>query len=342
MLEHGGNLRQAARRYQIPYDNWVDLSTGVNPQHWPIPEINPASWHRLPEFDDGLIEAARKYYQAESILAVAGSQAAIQALPVLRPAAKVGMLPCAYAEHEHNWARQGHEIIHLDEQDIEKQLDSLDVLLLINPNNPTGQTFSMSQLLSWHRRLSERSGWLVVDEAFIDCTPEQSLAYHTGQPGLIVLRSIGKFFGLAGVRTGFVLAEPGLLDKLNQLLGPWTVSGPAREIVSRALLDREWHSHTRQALKENSARLRQLLRDAGFEPSGGSCLFQWLQHPLAGKIHTCLAQEGIWTRFFKEPHSVRFGLPANEHEWQVLSRGLAQLSQDILQRDEINESAILI
>lgn len=337
MLRHGGNLRQAAERYGIPLDEWLDLSTGINPLGWPVPVLPAAIWCRLPQENDGLEEAARQYYQATHVLPVAGSQAAIQTLPLLRPCGNIGMLPLAYAEHEYNWSRYGHSVFYVSPREIDARLAELDVLLLVNPNNPTGETFSRAQLLDWHRRLDERGGWLVVDEAFMDTTPQDSLAGYAGRPGLIVLRSLGKFFGLAGARCGFVLAGAGLLERLRDLLGPWTVSAPAREVARQALKDVAWQTMARQRLIGQGERLKQLLSCYSLRPEGGTSLFQWLPHPFARSIHETLAQHGIWTRYFDHPSSLRFGLPATERQWRRMEERLQQVMNGLIQRDDSNE-----
>ena len=85
-------------------------------------------------------------------------------------------------------------------------------MVLVQPNNPTGALFARSRLLDWHARLARRGGWLVVDEAFIDPTPDASLAPMAGADGLVVLRSLGKFFGLAGARDQTASAHAGGVD----------------------------------------------------------------------------------------------------------------------------------
>ena len=234
MLEHGGKLLAAAARYGIEPASWLDLSTGINPAGWPVPSIPPAVWQRLPEQEDGLVDAAAAYYGSAGVLPVAGSQAAIQALPRLRDACRVGVPHPAYAEHAHAWRAAGHAVVAWDAA---MGVDALDVLVLVHPNNPGGQIYARAELLDWHARLAVRGGWLLVDEAFIDATPEASLAGLCPRPGLIVLRSLGKFFGLAGARVGFVLAEPAVLGALEARLGPWAVSAPSRWVARAALAD---------------------------------------------------------------------------------------------------------
>lgn len=326
MLEHGGGILAAACRYGIPVGQWVDLSTGLNPHGWPVPDIPAHAWQRLPELNDGLEQAAAAYYGSDLLLPVAGSQPAIQSLPQLRAAGTVGMLAVTYGEHPHAWARHGHQVLRLQPDEIDSALDRLDVLLLCHPNNPTGWSVPPDVLLSWHARLAKRGGWLVVDEAFIDATPHDSLIGHIGVPGLIVLRSIGKFFGLAGARAGFVFAWPALLAQLQELLGPWTVSGPARVAVCGALQDHGWHAAMRERLASESARLTALLREHGLAPHGGTALFQWLPHPQALVLHGALAEHAILTRYFAESSSLRFGLPANEADWARLATALREIA----------------
>ena len=324
MLEHGGRVRQAAQHYGIVLADWLDLSTGINPNGWPVPSLPAEVWSRLPEKNDGLELAARTYYGTDALLPVAGSQAAIQMLPLLRSACRVAVLSPGYAEHAHAWRRAGHATQFVTAGQVDDAVAQADVLVLMHPNNPTGARFALAQLLDWHARLAARDGWLIVDEAFLDATPESSLAPFCPRPGLIVLRSLGKFFGLAGTRTGFVLAPPEFLQRLDEQLGPWTISGPARAVARLALEDRAWQIQTRARLVHDAWRLQELLRASGLPPAGGAELFRWVVTPQAAVIHERLARQGILTRLFSEPQSLRFGLPADELQWQRLHSALAE------------------
>jgi cobalamin biosynthetic protein CobC len=324
--EHGGNIRQAAQRYGIALPDWLDLSTGINPIGWPVPALPADCWQRLPESDDGLETAARRYYGCAHVLPAAGSQAAIRMLPQLRPRGRVGVLQPGYAEHAAAWARHGHEVVSLASGDVEGWLERLDVLVLINPNNPGGESFDPATLLAWQHRLAQRGGWLVVDEAFVDATPELSLAQHAGREGLVVLRSLGKFFGLAGARVGFVLAWPELLARMDEALGPWSVAHAARWVARLALEDFAWQDAERSRLRLAGRRLADLLTCHGLPPNGGSALFQWVRTKQAESIQDRLARQGIWLRCWDAPPSLRFGLPGAEDEWQRLENALRNLS----------------
>lgn len=330
MLEHGGRLQRAVQQYAIPRAQWLDLSSGIAPWSFVIPAIPEQAWARLPETDDGLEQAALQYYQAVQVLPVAGSQAAIQALPQLRARGTVGVLSPCYAEHAEGWRRAGHQVLELDLDQVEAHLDRLDALVVVNPNNPTGCLLKAEQLLGWHARLARRGAWLLVDEAFMDNTPQYSIGAQAGQPGLIVLRSFGKFFGLAGVRLGFVLAEADLLQRLAELLGPWTVSGPTRILGQSCLLDSAAQQHQIARCAEASQRLASLMTGAGFTPTGGCDLFQYLVTDQAMRLHEFMARRGILLRLFNQPASLRFGLPASEQDFQRLAQAFNEYRKDPL------------
>ena len=332
MLEHGGALNALAVRYGIAAKDWLDLSTGINPQGWPVPSVPAAVWRRLPEPDDNLEPAAQEYYGSEQLLPVSGSQAAIQSLPALRVPARVGILSPGYAEHAQAWRRHGHAVEPLALEALEAAVDHLDVIVVINPNNPTGARFAPDTLLGWRERLAVRGGWLVVDEAFMDATPAHSLAPHAGLSGLIVLRSLGKFFGLAGARVGFMLGEAELRARLGEYLGPWAVNGPGRWVAAQALADPAWQTGMRTRLPRESARLAALLGRHGLKIAGGTALFQWSIHPDAGFFQEALARRGILVRRFAAPPSLRLGLPGDEAAWRRLDLALAGVRAERLTR----------
>jgi cobalamin biosynthetic protein CobC len=323
LLEHGGALNAMAARYGIAVGAWLDLSTGINPWGWRPRKVPARVWQRLPEPDDGLERAAAAYYGSDQLLPVAGSQAAIQGLPGLREPARVGVLKPGYAEHAHAWRRCGHEVLELGADELDGAVDELDVVVVTNPNNPNGARFATETLLDWRSRLVSRGGWLVVDEAFMDVTPERSLAPEAGPAGLIVLRSLGKFFGLAGARIGFALADTELRARLAEQLGPWSVNGPGRWAATKALSDLEWQQAMREKLLQESKRLHNLLQRQRLEVAGGTALFQWLAEPDAELFQDALARRGILVRRFADPPSLRFGLPGDEAAMRRLDLALA-------------------
>ena len=330
MLEHGGNLQEAARRFSRPVSDWLDLSTGINPRFYPVPALSNNAWHRLPEKMSALTDAAQIFYGAPAMLAVAGSQAAIQALPRLRlqnsGVARVVVAAPSYAEHAFQWRQHGHQVHECPYDSLASMVTTADVVVVCNPNNPTGEMIQAETLLCWAEQMAERGAWLIVDEAFADTAEAQSVAQASAQPGLIVLRSVGKFFGLAGVRVGFVAARADLLSQLENMLGPWSISGPAQEITCAALCDTAWQTQTRHYLQDQGARLQSLLQSHDIA-SSGTALFQWCSDAaLQGQTEQLwqhLAEHGIWGRLFREAaRGVRFGLPPDEAGWKKLTLAL--------------------
>ena len=332
MLEHGGRLRAAARQY-APFckgglADWLDLSTGINPGVYPLPAIDPACWHRLPEDDDGLAVAAATYYGNDRLLALPGSQAAIQWLPALFQPVAVACLTPIYEEHPHAWERAGHKLRRLQNASLARALAAATpIIVLCNPNNPTARTLPAAELLAAAVQLQRRGGWLIVDEAFGDPDPENCVTAFAGgpaAPNLIVLRSLGKFFGLAGARVGFVFGAPDKLERLREVLGPWPLSGPARAVARQVLADGAWQAQAQRDLALASARLATLLA-----PLGGvshCALFVTVTTAHASALFEHLARQAILVRHFPAHGLLRFGLPGGEAEWQRLGSALANWS----------------
>jgi len=253
---------------------------------------------------------------------VAGTQAAIQALPRLRAPSRVAVSAPSYAEHAHHWGLHGHTRRLVPYAELDAAVDDSDVVVVVNPNNPTGETILPERLLDWAARLHARGGWLVVDEAFGDTAADLSVARHAAQPGLIVLRSVGKFFGLAGLRLGFVAAHERVLTNLADLLGPWAVSGPAQEIALQALADTGWQHDMQARLAQAGDRMARLLQEHGIS-SAGTPLFRWWPEAQPEAFHEHMAARGIWCRLFREAaRGIRVGLPAGEADWRRLEQAL--------------------
>jgi cobalamin biosynthetic protein CobC len=314
-LAHGGDLGAVQRRFPGALKPWIDLSTGINPVPYPVVDLPAEAWSRLPtrQQEQALIEAATLRYGVRdpaTIVATPGTQALIQLLPRLVPKSRVAVLGPTYEEHAHCWARQGHDVA------VVSDFKPADVTIVVNPNNPTGKLLTPEML----RR--ER-GLLIVDEAFADFLPPDASLAGKLPANTIVLRSFGKVYGLAGVRLGFAIAEKTIVDRIRDELGPWAVSGPALEIGCRALSDAAWLQAAAARLATDGSRLDVLLVAAGFDVLGGTPLFRLARHADAAAWADRLAQRGIHVRrFAREPHWVRFGLPANDTEFSRVTATL--------------------
>lgn len=328
-LHHGGKLREAAARLQIPLSDWLDLSTGINPHAYPLTHFSEQVWQRLPEENDGLETAAAAYYGNTNLLMTPGSQWSIQYLPLIRQAlhgtGSVLIHRSGYAEHHHAWHKAGFTLHYYDEQPSAEQLRECDVCLIINPHNPHGTLLSPDAITQCQSQLRQDNAWLIVDEAFMDVTPELSVVDQAGNSNLIVLRSLGKFFGLAGLRVGALIAAEPILNSAKEWLGPWAISGPSRAVATAALQDYAWQQAMRITLHADSLRMSALLLNHFNGLPTGPALFKTVYTNQAAAIVEHAARKGILLRLLDDQSGFRIGLPATQTQWQKLELWLHSL-----------------
>lgn len=329
-IEHGGDPAAVEARFGTPLHGWLDLSTGINPVAYAVPPMPQDVLARLPRRAemDALLAAARRAYGVPdhaAIVAAPGTQALIQLVPTLFAPSDVTVMGPTYGEHAPAWTAAGHHVV--DVTSICAQAARPAPFgVLVHPNNPTGRLQAVEGLLAFAEELLDRGGALVVDEAFADVTPEVSVTPHAGPAGLIVLRSFGKFFGLAGVRLGFAVCAPDVAEKITAKLGPWAVSGPALWAGTHALNDAAWARQTRARLKADALRLDGLLQGAGLKIVGGTDLYRLAESESAQEIYEKLGRQGILTRpFAYNAKWLRFGLPGREDDWARLQAALVEV-----------------
>lgn len=299
-MQHGGDLSKAVQTYAIEKWKWMDLSTGVNPNGYAIERLPQSCFEKLPDSQEltALAEAARRAYQVpdkQGLIAAPGSEFLIQALPQTRNLSKVAILGPTFSSHEAGWRRYGHQVRLISQLD---EIDDETVVVIVNPNNPDGRVLKPGQIKKLAGELLKRGGLLVIDEAFVDVMPEVSFVPKEPLENLVILRSIGKFFGLAGVRLGFAVGPNRLLDPLRESLGAWAVSGPAIAIGTEVLNDRDWQEQTRSVLRLQASQHRDVYEGYGVKIVGGTPLFQLIEVDDARKVHHELAKRAIWTRLF--------------------------------------------
>jgi len=325
-MRHGGDIDAAATRYGIAPEQWLDLSTGINPIAYPLVPPDRVALTRLPSAAREVVlrDTARVAYDADAaaaIVAAPGSQILIQLTARLRSAAYVAILSPTYSEHAIAWAREGARVRAIAALD---EADDADIVVLANPNNPDGRRHAPADLRDVANRLAARGGLLVVDEAFADVAPDISMAPQAGRPGLLVLRSFGKMYGLAGVRLGFALGADEDIAKIAGWLGPWAVPGPAIEAGITALGDRAWTAAARATIHREADALARLLVHHGLEVVANVGLFVLAQHSRAGDIAEHLARHGIWVRTFDYAATwLRFGLPGGDEAMARLGLALS-------------------
>ena len=299
--DHGGGLDAALAQHGGARTDWIDLSTGINPAPYPVPEFAPDVWTALPDHaaQTALIDAARRFWQVPegaAVLAAPGASCLIANLPALAPKGRVHIPTPTYNEHAAAFAAHGWEVT---ESAAAKDVAAR---VIVNPNNPTG---------AWHGAEALGAPLTIVDESFADIRPAGSLIAHAGEPGVIVLKSFGKFWGLAGLRLGFAIGAPDLIERLGEWLGPWPVSGPALAVGELALLDTDWAARTRVRLERDAERLDALMNKAGAEVTGGCALFRLYRVENAARWQERLAKHHIWSRRFPYADDwLRLGLPA--------------------------------
>lgn len=327
-MKHGGDLTQAMAEFGGAADDWLDLSTGINPWPWPIRKLPDVIWQRLPSRADeqALLAAARTTYrvpESAGIVAAGGTQALIQLLPRLAVDGAVAIVGPTYNEHSGAWSDAGHSIAAIG--DLAELPAHATHAVIVNPNNPDGRIVDPHRLAETAAVLQRRGGWLVVDEAFADVEAGISAVASCGKLPIVILRSFGKFYGLAGIRLGFAITTPDLAHRIHALLGPWAVSGPALHVGAKALNDAPWAMQTRVRLAAQAIKLDGVLLRAGFEVIGGTSLYRLARHPEASALHRRLAQKRIWCRSFDwSKDMLRFGLPEDAEALDRLAAALAK------------------
>ena len=302
--DHGGGIDAAVARFGGTRGDWIDLSTGINPTPYPLGDLPADCWNALPDEAAfaALETAARRFWHVPdtaAVLPAPGASALIARMPGIASPGAVHIPGPTYNEHARAFTAQGWQLS-----------DTAETRVIVHPNNPDGRLWL----------LHDCADMTIIDESFCDVTPDASLIAEAARPNRIILKSFGKFWGLAGLRLGFAIGDPSLIAKLAQGIGPWAVSGPALAIGARALNDTAWADATRARLAMDAARLDALI---GLPIIGGTTLFRLFDTPDASALQTHLARAHIWTRVF--PYSTRWlrlGLPGTPAAWARLETAL--------------------
>jgi len=309
---HGGRLAAAAALFPDAPRPWLDLSTGVNPRAYPLRPVPRAALARLPDPQEtAAAEAAAAAAfgaRPDHVAAVPGSEAALRLLPRLLGARSVAIAAATYSGHAEAWRAAGVTAA--------ADADAAEAWVVVNPNNPDGAVTPAADILA-----SAERRWTIVDEAFADAGPEHSVADHA-RGRLVVLRSFGKFYGLPGLRLGFIVADPALIARIRLTQGDWPIGAQAVAAARAAYADVAWAERARARLSRDARRLDAALQAAGLAPLGGTALFRLVHAPDATAVFLRLAQAGILCRPFADPHRLRFGFPGAPRDWDRLQAAL--------------------
>ncbi|MEM9210733.1 MAG: aminotransferase class I/II-fold pyridoxal phosphate-dependent enzyme [Pseudomonadota bacterium] len=305
--DHGGGIDAAIEVYGGDRQSWVDLSTGINPVPYPFSIPEQMSWTDLPDLDavtrtEMAVRAHWNIPDRAQLCLVPGLSIAIAQLPHIIEGQRVSVVEPTYNEYRASFEAAGWRV----------SSSNSDVHIVVSPNNPTG-TWAEASLVT-------RSGILILDESFADTVPDRSLSEHAENPGVLILKGIGKFWGLAGLRFGAVFGDAELVSRLKLRLGPWAVSGPALEIARQALSDISWATTTRQSLSRKAGRLDDLMAPLKMGPARGTSLFRLYSVADAVALQHALASDHIWTRTFpNNEHLIRLGIPRDDASFARVS-----------------------
>ncbi len=306
--DHGGGIDAAIAQYGGTRAGWLDLSTGINPVPYPMPRLPADAWTALPDKAAfaALYDRARTFWQVPegaAMIAATGASAIIAAIPRVLPQGAVYIPGPTYNEHGAAFRAAGWDMVDAPQH----------AMVAVHPNNPDGYIWSLPQLDARYR---------IIDESFCDVMPEASLIAEAARPGTVVLKSFGKFWGMAGMRLGFAIGDPQLIERLADLLGPWQVSGPALSIGAEALADPQWADETRARLAADATRMDRLMTESGASLVGGTPLFRLFAVADAKALQDRMAQHHVWTRTFPYNRQwLRLGLPAPDR-WDQLEAAL--------------------
>ncbi len=331
-FEHGGRLDLARQLFPQAPEPWIDLSTGISPWSYPVPQLPGEAFQRLPDGSalQRLIELARTCYRAPraaEVVALPGTDTGLSILPWLfREPKRVAVLAPAYSGHAAAWTAANHSVSEIASPD---HAGSAAILIVVNPNNPDGRFIPHAGLAAALPPLKRRDGLLIVDEAFADADESHSLLPSAARLDYtLVLRSAGKFFGAGGVRLGFAITSHPIAGRLRATLGAWPLSAQALAFGQAALADHDWAATQRSRLNEAAGALDAVLTEAGFRVFGGTALFRLAEHPQSRELFIRLAAKGILTRPFRDRSALRFGLPAGPEELARLRDAMQMASGD--------------
>ena len=346
LQDHGGRPDSVAQALAIPRSDLLDLSNAVSPFPYPLGTIPEHLLTELPYERASLAEVASDFYGVASgcVLAASGSQHLIQSLPRMRGHSTVLLPRLGYEEHLRWWRAAGHRCVFYDEPERDLLMRTIrqekaDVLVLIHPNNPTGSCIEHADIAAW-RTLLPDDGQIVVDEAFVDVQPEKSLSTLLPMAGLLILRSAGKFFGLPGLRLGFLLASEATIREMRAQLGPWAINAIAQWAGERMLVDAAWQQRARERLRERAQAQYESIINAGL--STDRCVQTpyftsiSLAHDQAEQLLPAMLARHISLRCYAQHPDyacIRIGLTASEHEqWRLqaaLSESMLSLGDNI-------------
>ncbi|MGT2933974.1 threonine-phosphate decarboxylase CobD [Streptococcus catagoni] len=274
-IEHGGNVQQLAKQLGINVQDCLDFSANINP-YGLSPKLKKHlidHLESLTQYPDIHYQKARNYladyhgYSRDNVLLSNGAvEIFYQLADQLKPERLLTLSP-TFMEYQKAFKQVGARISHLhleaphyqwDFQSLLSQLEDLqegDVVLICNPNNPTGSLVNNKVLRKVANYLKEKAIFLILDEAFMDFIEDDEvysfISYLADFPNVIVVRSLTKFYAIPGLRLGYaVTCHKTCLQDIAQKRAPWTINALSESAIPLLLSDEHYIAQTRQWLRK--------------------------------------------------------------------------------------------
>lgn len=318
-VEHGGRVYEAARRWGIELHQVLDFSANINPLGPPQAvlsaienSLTPTSLRVYPDATAFLSAIVNKHHlMPDEIVVGSGAASLIFAVIHALSPKRVLILDPAFVEYSRASAAVNAQIttaLLTEERGFTPDFASLvrtikerqvDLVILNSPHNPTGALYPRDALLSLIDAAEEYNTAVLLDEAFIDYTPQASLVSHAAtKPHLIVLRSLTKFYAMPGLRIGYAVCNAKVAGRIREQIDPWSVSTVALEAGRAALAEAGFEAESCRFNAIAREEFAGALRSIGLEvlPSAANFLLAKLPQSSGGDLQSWLESERILIR----------------------------------------------
>jgi threonine-phosphate decarboxylase len=314
---HGGDIEAVSREYGISIGELIDFSASINP-FGPPPEARARLQRECsdmallarypdPRCSELRLELATRLGVSPECLTIANGSAALfgAVIRALRP--RTCLLPVpAFGEQRRALTAAGCEIermplsaangFRLDTRALRLMLSERrpSLCVLTNPHNPSGALTTAAEMPQVLQAASAHQVQLLIDEAFIDFAPNDTLtAAATGSDQLVVLRSLTKFFGMPALRVGYCVSTPAMTGRIEAQLPEWPVTTLAAAAATEALRDEDYARRTLRAVADDRQHLRELLAGSGVDTFESAGNFLLIRLPERGPDSTSLRAQLI-------------------------------------------------
>jgi threonine-phosphate decarboxylase len=316
LFEHGGNIYKIAEELGIPEERLIDFSASINPLgiSEKVKYAIKCDLDNLVNYPDpdtkilGHEIAEHNGIDPETIICGNGSTELIYLLPrSLKP--KTVFIPVpTFSEYERacrlssklrvkNYELREESNFEINPDEFIKAIQGCHMAFLCNPNNPTGHLLKRDEVLAIAEAAKKKRCFLIIDEAFIDFIPEESVIQNVQEnPYLIVLRSMTKFYALTGLRIGYGVFHKDLINKIKEFKEPWTVNNLAQKAAIAAFGDSDYADKTYALMKGEKDFLEKGFQELKTQYIPSSVNYYLLKTENNERIVSGLKKKGILVR----------------------------------------------